>query len=229
MNSDQLERVWDCIHIFAKTLIPTDPTYRDCFVCFFECLKDLIPDQRYQYYFSSFIESAPPQYYLVSADTAFEWTYKLRLSTILSERKRGNAVPIITLKQLQPKYEMITKDDWSQAVWFILHFLSANLPQKPNEETLLNVKAFTVCIRYLLPCPKCKAHMEVYLSEHSIDKAFGSGWDIFEWTCDYHEAVNSFDTARKHDKIDRKQVYSIFRVISDAPKPTNYEFIDSEF
>ncbi len=124
---------------------------------------------------------------------------------------------------------MITKDDWSQAVWFILHFLSANLPQKPNQDTLLTVKAFAVCIRYLLPCPKCKAHMEVYLSEHSIDKAFGSGWDIFEWTCDYHEAVNSFDTLRKHDKINRKQVHSMFRVVSDAPTPTNYEFIDSEF
>ena len=229
MNSEQLEQLWDCIHIFAKTLEPTNPTYRDCFLCFFECLKDLIPDDTYKYYFTSFIEASPPQYFLVSQDTAFEWTFKMRLSTIFSERKRGKPLPIITLKQLQPRYEMITKDDWSQAVWFILHFLTSNLPQKPNNDLLLTIKAFCVCIRYLLPCPKCKAHMEEYLADHPIDKAFGSGWDIFEWTCDYHETVNSFDKSRTHQKIDRKQVYSFFRIVPDVPVHANYEFIDSEF
>ena len=226
-----MDRIWDCIHIFSKTFEPTQEMDRNCFVCFFQCIQDLLPDKMYQSYFSSFMVSAPPQYYLISQDTAFEWTFKLRLAVILAERKRGNAVPLLTLSQLKQKYEFITKDDWSQAVWFVMHFLTANLPQQMNDDTKMTVKAFCVCLRHLLPCPKCKAHMEIYLSEHQVDRYMKSPLDVFRWTCEYHDAVNQFDTSHPRPKLDYEHLYQSLRVRNDSPSQsqTNFVVLDEEF
>lgn len=227
MNQDQVSKLWDCIHIFSKTFDPTDPSHRECFVCFFECIKDLLPDPSYRSYFSSFLSMYPPQYSIVSQQLAFEWTYKFRLMTILSERKQGKPVPIITLPQLQYQYELITKEDWSRAVWFVIHFLTANLSSPLDPDTKLTVKAFCVCLRYLLPCPKCKSHMELYLAQHPIDSYFTSCFDVFRWTCEYHETVNVFDRSKTHEPINIRELYNQYRILPETSDPSrSYEIID---
>jgi len=224
MNDNQQEQIWDCIHIFAKTFDPYKTDERESFVCFFECLCDLLPSNELRSWFATFLTSNPPQNHTTSQNDAFAWSCKLHTYIILCERKQGKSTQIITLDKLSDKYKLITREDWSNAIWFVLHFFTSNLPQQITPQIFESVKAFCVCLMDLLPCPKCKAHMKTYLAQHPIDMC-KSGSDLFRWTCEYHFEVNSFDQ-KNQPPMDLKKLYSFYHIFLKQQTSSSFEYID---
>jgi hypothetical protein len=203
MNSYTRKNMWDCIHILAKTFTPDGENTKDSFVCFFECLVDLIPDSFLANSMADFMKQKPlGNINLISSDDAFMWTYRMHLYVNLVQRRKEIEIQLqkkylikidshdLTLDEANKKYSNISKQDWSHPTWFLIHFIAANIPQKISQDDAVSFKAFIVCLRYLLPCPECRKHMNEYIETTDIDPYLKRRNDIFLWTVNFHNDVN---------------------------------------
>lgn len=213
MNSSWNNNIWKAIHVLGKTFDPSGDTAKESFVCFFECLVDLLPDRSSCNTLSSFMTQYPLERFVSSGDKAFEWTYRLHSFVNLTKKRQGQLSTDITFEQAYKKYSDITKPDWSIPIWFLMHYISANLPEKLSHQQSISFKAMIVCLRYLLPCEECRGHMSQYISKTEIDPYLGTKNTLFYWTWEFHNNVNtrtskpilSFDEAykmyRKHESL----------------------------
>ena len=169
--------IWKTIHIIGKTFNPQDENAKESFVWFFRCLVDLIPDTQASK--------------TLSSSMAFEWTYKLHSYVNLIKKRQGQLSDDITLEQAHKKYSMITKPDWANPMWFLIHYFAANFPEKISQQQAVSYKTFIACMRYLLPCTECRGHMNNYITNNDIDPYLGTRNDLFFWGFTFHNAVNA--------------------------------------
>jgi hypothetical protein len=183
-------RIWKSIHIIGKTFDPNADSSKQSFVCFFACLADLLPDSTACQTLSSFIKQYPIEKNINSNEKAFEWTYKLHSYVNLVKRKNGQLSSDISFDTLNKNYSHLTKSDWADPIWFLIHYIAANLPNKLSHQQMISFKAFIVCLRYLLPCSDCRIHMAEYISNTEIDPYLKTKDSVFYWTWNFHNSVN---------------------------------------
>ena len=75
---------------------------------------------------------------------------------------------------------------WGPATWLFIH--SAALAYSPSSKEAY--KAFFMNLGDVLPCPNCRAHYKSLLNEKELDAALESPVSLFEYTVDFHNAVN---------------------------------------
>lgn len=117
---------------------------------------------------------------------------------------------------------------WGPHIWFNLHLIAATYPENPSNFEKNIVKLFVFLSADLLPCKKCKKHMNDALvngyKSKNIDKfdvsfsPFDSGVlknknNLFEWMYNFHNYVTRYkktDTVRKYPKLSTiKKYYGI--------------------
>lgn len=190
MSANGNKQLWRAIHIVGKTFSPKDNDTKSAFVCFFDCLSDLLPDENYRKTLRSFIQQTPPEKYIGSSEKAFQWTYELHSYVNLVKKKQGQLATDISQDQAAAIYSNITKTDWGNAFWFIIHYISANLPERLNEQYQTAFIALIMCIRFLVPCEECKYHMTEYIVKTDIHPFMYSGKTVFQYTWAFHNNVS---------------------------------------
>ena len=212
------ENLWKFIHSFGKTFNPSSYNASESFCCMFDCLAILWPDDVFRSVLTAFIRQNPPSKYTGCSDKTFEWTYKLRVYYNMVLKRRGQPSETMTLNQLREQYTVITKTDWGNATWFVMHYMSANLPVTLNPTVSTSFKAFVVCLSFLIPCEECKSHMNKYIENSEIDTYLKTGNDAFGWTWYFHNQVNQ---RTGKPTVDFNQALSMYTI----PK-RGYSFID---
>lgn len=188
--SNAWKHIWNAIHVIGKTFDPSKDSIKESFVCFFECLVDLLPDNQSRSTLAGFMQQYPPERFISSGDKTFEWTYRLHAYVNLLKKRQGQLASDITYEQAYKNYSNITKSDWANPIWFLIHYIAANLPDRLTQQQAISFKAFIVCLRYLLPCGECNFHMGGYISNVEIDSYLDSKNGVFYWTWEFHNAVN---------------------------------------
>jgi hypothetical protein len=228
MSLDIDEQLWRTIHIIGKTVNIKNEDSRLAFVCLFECLSDILPDENYRSTLKSFMYSDEgkkhPRNYISSSEKAFQWTWELHSYVNFVKKKRGQKAYGITLDQANYLYDKskISKSMWGNAFWTTMHYISANLPISSNRTPESNNRyrtsfvAFIMCIRFLLPCPDCEGHMTRYIENVDIHPFLRSNIDAFQWTWEFHNSVSN-RLGKSSLEFD-----SAFRMY----KMGNYSFID---
>lgn len=201
--------IWKCIHVIGKTFDPDNENAKESFVCLFECLVDLLPDDMARKNLSSFMQQYPVERYIQSNIKTFEWTYRLHSYINLIKRRQGQLSNDITIQQAHTKYSMITKPDWARPIWFLIHFIAANLPLNLTQQQKISFKALIVCLRYLLPCEECRGHMSQYINSTEIDPYLDTRNSVFTWTFNFHNAVNK---RLNKPLLDIKQAFVMYQV-----------------
>lgn len=212
---EHMKKIWNCIHIFSKTLNVKDDDTCISYICFFHCLTELLPFIKYKREIFNFIQQYPLE---SNINNSFEWSYKLHyyISYKFGEQ-------LVSMEKLYNQYENITINEWSDAVWYVLHFISCNLPNVLSDEIKDSFKSFLMCIRFLIPCNKCRDHMEKYLLENQIDTT--NNYTIFLWTYNYHKDVDRFSPdGRNSLKFSPEKIFSVMRITDND---INYIFIDN--
>jgi hypothetical protein len=210
--------VWRFIHIIGKTYNPAIPGSADSFCCLFECLSVLLPDTTLRGVIASFISQYSPRGVTGCSDKAFAWTYKLRTFYNMVLRRRGFNTEMQPFEEFQNEYAFITKSDWGRPTWWIMHHIGANLPQRLSDDLATTFKAFVVCLSILLPCSECKSHMNVYIQNSEIDPYLQTGDTVFQWTWNFHNAVNKRLSKPLIEYTTALQMYRI--------QPSNYTVIE---
>ncbi len=119
------------------------------------------------------------------------WIYLLHCYIIILQNKSGNFIQIPTFKSIRDMYDpdILTKDEWGNSVWFIIH-VSALYSTGDMKTIFYNYKAMLSCLQYILPCPKCKAHLIDNLTLIDIDECSNSKEDLFRCSWKLHNIVN---------------------------------------
>lgn len=200
-------QLWKAIHIIGKTFTSKDNDTRSAFICFFDCLGDLLPDENYRKTLKSFISQTPPEKYISSSDKTFQWTYELHSYANLVKKRRGQLANDISIEKALSMYENITKTDWGNSFWFIIHHIAANLPEKLSEHNQTAFVALIMCIRFLIPCDECRYHMTEYITKTNIYPFIGSGKNAFQYTWAFHNAVSE---RIKKNTMQFQEAYSLY-------------------
>ena len=210
------KKLWNVIHIIGKTFSSKDRESREAFFCFFECLSDLLPNNEYRKTLKEFMTQSPP-----NPDNAFQWTYSLHSYVNFIKRRRGQSTSDITFEKLNSLYSNVNKTDWGNAIWFLMHYISVNLPEVLTANQQTSFVALIMCIKFLLPCGKCKYHMTEYISSNDIKPFLSSGKACFQWTWIFHNGVSkrlnkqqiSFDEAYNMYLIRRENENGVYSMI----------------
>jgi hypothetical protein len=209
MSSTSLDsQLWNSIHMVGRTFIPGSNDTKTGFVCFFDCLSDLLPNDVYRRVLKSFIVQNPSSNSVNSQSEAFRWTYNLHAYANLVKRRQGQLTNDITLEQAMKKYANVNKTDWGNAFWFIIHYIAANLPERLSLSQQTSFIAFIMCISYLIPCAECKQHMALYITQTDIRPYAPYRKTAFQYTCEFHNNVNG---RLSKPTVEIQKAYTVYR------------------
>jgi len=80
---------------------------------------------------------------------------------------------------------------WGPRFWEVLHLVAVGYSATPTPSEKLGFRMFFDSLRYILPCPKCRASYEKYLFSRKLSEEDMSSRDkLFNWVYELHNSVN---------------------------------------
>ena len=125
----------------------------------------------------------------------FLWMYLLDSYLITCQQKiNATTYQIKNINVVRTMYQAnkISKADWGNSIWFILHTASLYAPQ-PINESFQNYKNLMSALRFLLPCPKCRIHLSENLKHIDFDNCPKNNQELFKCSWKLHNIVNVSD------------------------------------
>lgn len=157
-------------------VITTSDTGRSFFIVYPKYLKSI------QYNPQGFFEEC-----LQTQDSLFVWSYLLSLYWFKLNR----------IKELQFSFvdsscekSTISKETWAHPTWYMIHFFAAHAPVPMTNTWTGYYNTFIMCLQFILPCPKCRAHLIENLKKHPLPQYNQTRNNIFEWAWELHNIVN---------------------------------------
>ena len=80
---------------------------------------------------------------------------------------------------------------WGPKAWFFIHSLALGYPSSPSDADKDHYRVFFKSLSHVLPCPWCREHYLHNLQEKELEKGLESRIDLFNFTVDMHNRVNS--------------------------------------
>lgn len=214
-----IHQFWKCVHIMARTYSPNDvPEMKEAYECLFQSLTVILPSAFMRAFLKDFLAMTPtvrkilmdnkslssfftvhpeifemlsqnPKYFfeysLEDADKLFIWSFLLHAYFHILMK-----MPVESLNVLKHRFqpEKISKDVWANPLWYMIH--TCAYYSSGGQRCQLFFKAFMSCLRYALPCSKCRSHLMDNLKRFDIDKYCLNTEGLFEYTVDLHNMVN---------------------------------------
>ena len=79
---------------------------------------------------------------------------------------------------------------WGPKLWYVLHLMTFNYPEIPNEYDKRHFHDFFVNLQYVLPCMKCRYHYRQTLEKYPISPHLDNKNSLVKWLIDIHNEVN---------------------------------------
>ena len=171
---------------YVKDILFNEPSLQPFFDVYTDIYKVIKGTSSVNYDNTSFLD-----YCLDSEETMFLWVYLLQTYIYILQNRYGHQIKIPSLNETKKMYsiEHLSKDDWGNVTWFILH-VSALYAKGDMDEIFYNYKALLSCLQFLLPCPKCRSHLRDNLVKIDIDYCKSSQIKLFECSWRLHNVVN---------------------------------------
>jgi FAD-linked sulfhydryl oxidase len=96
--------------------------------------------------------------------------------------------------------------NWGRPGWKFLHAVTFAYPSAPDLKTKLRYRRFFKTLKYVLPCPLCRAHYSKLVQGLTIGHMKNAG-TLSRWLVDVHNKIN-VKLGKKTVSYDEvKQVY----------------------
>lgn len=80
---------------------------------------------------------------------------------------------------------------WGPPTWAAIHLICLGAPETFKGSDQLSYKKFFDALPFVLPCEKCKRHLQEHLEKHPMDAALSGGRStLFAWSVELHNIVN---------------------------------------
>jgi len=80
---------------------------------------------------------------------------------------------------------------WGNGLWIFIHTIAINYPEKPSPIDKKNVYNFFTNLENVIPCEKCKNNYSLHMKQLPLSSHLNNKNDLFKWTVDMHNMVNS--------------------------------------
>lgn len=81
---------------------------------------------------------------------------------------------------------------WGRDMWRSIHYVALGFPvREPSPEVRQAYMEFFVALGSVLPCVKCAKHYNEHLQSYPVESSLVGRGELFRWTVDLHNAVNS--------------------------------------
>lgn len=214
-----IHQFWKCVHVMSRTYAPADVSgMKEAYECFFQSMTVILPSAFMRALLKDFLAMTPTvrkillenkslasfftvhpetfemitqypkaffQYSLEDEDKLFIWSFLLHAYFHILMK-----LPVESLNILKNKFQpdKISKDVWGNCIWFLLH--NCAYYSRGDQRCQLFFKAFMSCLRYALPCSKCRNHLMKNLENFDIDQYCLNTEGLFQYTVDLHNLVN---------------------------------------
>lgn len=82
---------------------------------------------------------------------------------------------------------------WGPPMWFVMHSITFNYPEKPTAVERRIHRDFFHNIAHVLPCSVCRNHFEHVLREYPIEPHLDTRASLVQWLVDVHNIANERD------------------------------------
>ena len=80
---------------------------------------------------------------------------------------------------------------WGPGAWRLLHTITFNYPECPDNKTKEDTKAFFLSFGNVIPCDKCRVNFAHHLKVHPLtDDVLKTKENLVNWLVDVHNDVN---------------------------------------
>ena len=130
------------------------------------------------------------QYASESKDSMFIWVYLLQAYIFIIFNQTQQIPSLNKMKEIYNP-ELMSKYDWGNPIWFVIHMSALNSPIITSiNDNFEDYKNLLNCLKFLLPCPKCRDHLANNLKTFSIDRYQRSSEGLFTASWELHNKVN---------------------------------------
>jgi hypothetical protein len=111
------------------------------------------------------------------ASSLMLWCYNLSQTIIY---------PLVSWEFFVPMYDVknFNITFWSHPTWYLIHYFSRHA--QPALDYTLNYQAFIAGLTLVLPCQKCREHLQYNLRILPIENS----QELFKWSVKFHNVVN---------------------------------------
>lgn len=81
---------------------------------------------------------------------------------------------------------------WGRDMWRSIHYVALGYPVRdPTSDVRASYSTFFGALGFVLPCAKCSQHYNKHIVSYPLDPSLVGRAELFRWTVDLHNAVNS--------------------------------------
>jgi hypothetical protein len=91
---------------------------------------------------------------------------------------------------------------WGPHLWYILHIISFEYPEKPTEYDKRIYHDFYTSLKDVIPCAECRKHYRDHITKYPLTPHLDSRDTLIKWVIQVHNFVNT------------SLVYSSFKTLS---------------
>lgn len=117
---------------------------------------------------------------------------------------------------------------WGPFFWHAIHIVALGYPQEPTYGDKKSAKEFFESLQLLIPCPVCSKHYTSHLAKLPISASLDSRTDLFRWTIDLHNEVNTMLGKRKYTETEVIQYYSRLGARGKSPVISAQDFMEAD-
>lgn len=85
----------------------------------------------------------------------------------------------------------LAPDHWGPHLWAAIHLICLGAPETLDASQQQAYRDFFHALPSVLPCVTCAEHLRANLKTIPIDNALASNTDLFSWSVNLHNLVNS--------------------------------------
>ena len=103
---------------------------------------------------------------------------------------------------------------WGPFMWFILHIITFNYPEKPSSFDKQSYRDFFISLKNIIPCEQCRKHYTKNIQEHPITPHLDNKKNLIEWLIKIHNLVNISLNKRVYTTEEVLETYETLEPIS---------------
>ena len=117
---------------------------------------------------------------------------------------------------------------WGPFFWHTIHIVALGYPRDPSYGHKKATKEFFESLQQLIPCPICKQHYISHMAKMPIGPSLDNRKDLFRWTVDLHNEVNTMLGKRKYTETEVIEYYTRLGKRARSPVVTAQDFMEAD-
>lgn len=122
----------------------------------------------------------------------------------------------------------IPPEVWGPFFWHTIHIAALGYSQQPTYSDKKAMREFFESLQTIIPCPICRTHYVSHMSKMPISASLDKRADLFRWTVDLHNEVNTMLGKRKFTETEVIHYYTRLGARGKSPVIGADDFMEAD-